>query len=187
MLSDKGIFSRTSSKAESLEGQLPRKHPRASTNEASYGQSLYLDNKPSNLKSTFTTLLKSVTGYFKPTSTNVNKRIRISGPSNCIHFGHAGIDSETGEFNSFANTFNEHIPGDNLEAIMSIPTQQPLNKPSFTSPKIQSVKSMEVEREKISAPLNPIHITHVSISTAGEYIGLPKDWQVALKESSLRY
>ncbi|ORY00992.1 hypothetical protein K493DRAFT_98490 [Basidiobolus meristosporus CBS 931.73] len=186
MLADKAILSRNSSKSESLKGRLPQKHLRSSCTEAD----LYMDDNAANLKSTFTTLLKSVTGYFRVASPNSNKRIRISGPTNFVHFGHAGIDPESGEFNSYANSHGGRLPGENVEAIMCIPAQpasQPLSRPGS---KIQSAKCINNPRAKrfnISKPSNPKHITHVSISDSGEYIGLPRDWQTALKESSLRY
>ncbi|ORY07608.1 hypothetical protein K493DRAFT_310154 [Basidiobolus meristosporus CBS 931.73] len=42
------------------------------------------------------------------------------------------------------------------------------------------------KRREISAPHNLLHITHVSISSTGEFIGLPNGWQTLLKEPTLR-
>ncbi|KAK9701563.1 hypothetical protein K7432_011647 [Basidiobolus ranarum] len=193
MLSDKGLVTKASNRTESLKCQLPQKRDPFSTNDSNYTQDVYLDAKASNLKKTFTSLFRSVTGYFKAPPARSSKKIRISSPSDCIHFGHAGIDPKTGEFNSYANTFNGPLPGDNLEAIMRVPTkqrQESFKDPCYNGTAFQSTKAVNnleaKKRREISAPLDLLHITHVSISTTGEFIGLPKDWQAVLKESSLR-
>ncbi|RKP08660.1 P21-Rho-binding domain-containing protein, partial [Thamnocephalis sphaerospora] len=38
----------------------------------------------------------------------------------------------------------------------------------------------------ISSPYNPVHITHVGFNQdTGEFIGLPKEWQVMLQNSGI--
>ncbi|RKP26181.1 P21-Rho-binding domain-containing protein, partial [Syncephalis pseudoplumigaleata] len=38
----------------------------------------------------------------------------------------------------------------------------------------------------ISSPYNPVHLTHVGYNQeTGEFIGLPKEWQVMLQNSGI--
>ncbi|EJU03437.1 PAK-box/P21-Rho-binding protein, partial [Dacryopinax primogenitus] len=42
------------------------------------------------------------------------------------------------------------------------------------------------QRPGISAPYDPVHLTHVGFnSSTGEFIGLPKEWQMLLQESGI--
>ncbi|KAI9031721.1 P21-Rho-binding domain-containing protein, partial [Phycomyces nitens] len=41
-------------------------------------------------------------------------------------------------------------------------------------------------RTKISSPYNLVHVTHVGFnSQTGEFTGLPREWQILLKESGI--
>ncbi|KAI8872916.1 PAK-box/P21-Rho-binding protein, partial [Ramicandelaber brevisporus] len=42
------------------------------------------------------------------------------------------------------------------------------------------------KKSEISAPYNPVHLTHVGFNNdTGEFIGLPKEWSVLLSEAGI--
>ncbi|OMJ26497.1 Serine/threonine-protein kinase SMU1 [Smittium culicis] len=76
----------------------------------------------------------------------------------------------------------------NLEPVQSDPNSQNRSIKGVLNNIVSSMSDLlsGEKRSEISAPYNPIHLTHVGINNeTGEFTGLPKEWSMLLREAGI--